>query len=168
MKSASAAKQNAIGGEGTRRRRLAGLLQRPGSCPCDDRFAVRRFCCMLVSRIVIRSWARFLAVIGIAVAMLGAPCRNCAPKEEPKAPCGHDCCPKPKQSSPVKSCSWMPAGFDAVEKAKESFSPDWQADAVPALQPGNSGQPLERALTVLSEDRPPPQSPPPSPVPLRI
>lgn len=117
---------------------------------------------------MIQNWARFLATIGIAVAMLGAPCRNCAPKEDPKPHCGHDCCPKPKQSSPVKSCSWMPAGFDAIEKAKESFPPDWQADFIPALQPGAGAQPLERTTALLSEYRPPPQSPPPSLVPLRI
>jgi len=111
-------------------------------------------------------WARLFATAGLAIAMLGAPCRDCAPKEEPKPHCGHDCCPKPSPAHESKPCSWMPAGFDAVEKSKESFSPDWDAGVlVPA--PAESGaQALESAPAAVPDDSPP--SPPSFLVPLRI
>jgi hypothetical protein len=83
---------------------------------------------------VIRRWVQILGIIGLAAAMLGAPCRNCAPKEEAKAPCGHDCCPRPKPAKESKPCTWQPAGFDALEKSKESPAPEWQAAEAPVLR----------------------------------
>jgi hypothetical protein len=116
----------------------------------------------------VHNWARLLATVGLAVAMLGAPCRNCAPKEDPKPACGHDCCPKPKPHENSKSCSWQPAGFDAVEKAKISITPDWQSSALVAdsIAPAVSITAAPRAA--LAEDRPPPLPPPAALPPLRI
>ena len=116
---------------------------------------------------MIRRWAHLLVTFGLAVAMLGAPCRNCAPKEEPKAPCGHDCCPKPKPERESKPCSWQPAGFDALETAKQAVTPDWQFTAVldspaPRLSANSTFLTASAAL-----DRPPP-APPAALLPLRI
>jgi len=123
---------------------------------------------MLKTALVIQNWARFLATLGIAVAMLGAPCRDCAPKEEPKAHCGHDCCPKPKPNHQSKPCSWMPAGFDAVEKSKESFSPGWDAGVLMPAPAESGALELEHVAAVVPDDRPPPLPPPSSLIPLRI
>ncbi len=117
---------------------------------------------------MIHYWVRFLATIGLAAAMLGAPCRNCAPKEDPKPHCGHDCCPKPKPDHESKPCSWQPAGFDAIEKSKESVSPDWQASAFVPLQLESGAQALKRPAGLFLDDLPPPQPPPATLIPLRI
>lgn len=117
---------------------------------------------------MIRSWPRFLASVGLAIAMLGAPCRNCAPKEEPKAHCGHDCCPKPKPERESKPCSWQPAGFDAIERAKQAVEPDWQAQEFAPASPAVAALFSEAAMASFLDDRPPPQPPPAALLPLRI
>jgi hypothetical protein len=100
--------------------------------------------------------------------MLGAPCRNCAPKEAPKAHCGHDCCPKPKPAQESKPCSWQPAGFDAIEKAKETIHPGWHAVELPSPRL-DAAQPAEPRLALSApEDRPPPLPPPAALPPLRL
>ncbi len=86
---------------------------------------------------MIRSWVQLLGVAALAAAMLGAPCRDCFPREETPAtaPCGHDCCPKPrpaKESS--KPCSWQPAGFDALETVKQLVAPGMAAVPLPAAR----------------------------------
>lgn len=123
---------------------------------------------MLKLTVVFQHWARFLATIGLAAAMLGAPCRNCAPREDPKPHCGHDCCPKPKPGPESTPCSWQPAGFDAIEKSRESFSPDWQAAAFLPLLVESGALAMERPVVFFLDDRPPPQAPPASLTPLRI
>lgn len=117
---------------------------------------------------MVRNWARLLSTLGLAVAILGAPCRNCAPKEEPKAHCGHDCCPKPKPAREHKPCSWQPAGFDAIEKAKETLDPGWQSLLTAAL-PFDAALPAEPHMALPApEDRPPPLPPPAALPPLRL
>jgi len=100
--------------------------------------------------------------------MLGAPCRDCFPRADAKAPCGHDCCPKPKPDNDGKPCSWQPAGFDALETAKAQLTPEWQVAAMPEPHAG----PLPVLMPALSRwtawHGPPPTSSPASPLPLRI
>lgn len=73
------------------------------------------------------AWAKLAAALTLSLALVAAPCKNCQPKPQPaeQKDCGHDCCPKPKPAQ--KSCSWQPADYDAVEKAKDTSA------AVPAL-----------------------------------
>lgn len=117
---------------------------------------------------VIRSWAQFLGVAALAVAMLGAPCRDCFPREEAKAPCGHDCCPKPKPARESKPCSWQPAGFDALESAKHTAAPELVAVLLPAaiMQAAPVAPCSERVCA--DWHAPPPPAPPASLPPLRI
>ncbi len=66
------------------------------------------------------AWTKLAVALTLSLALVAAPCKNCQPKDpaqDQAKHCGHDCCPKPK---PVKqSCSWQPADYDAVEKAKD-------------------------------------------------
>lgn len=74
-----------------------------------------------------RGWLQALGIAALAVVLLGAPCRDCFPRDEApaKAPCGHDCCPKPKPAKgSSKPCAWQPAGFDALETAKQKVEPE--------------------------------------------
>ncbi|MBI4889608.1 MAG: hypothetical protein HY821_03215 [Acidobacteria bacterium] len=99
-------------------------------------------------------WAQLVFSFLLCLTLVGAPCRNCQPKEQAKH-CGHDCCPKPK---PVKqSCSWQPADYDAVEKAKDLHAGEPLAVAVQIAAP-------ETLVPVISAERPAPvvdTSPPP-------
>ncbi|MCX7602860.1 MAG: hypothetical protein N2036_02180, partial [Bryobacteraceae bacterium] len=101
---------------------------------------------------MIGSRAQLLGILALAVAMLGAPCRDCFPREEakPKAPCGHDCCPKPKPAKESKPCSWQPAGFDALETARQTVAPEWQAAELPAA-PAQSLLPMPPAERIRAD-----------------
>lgn len=78
---------------------------------------------------MLRRWAQAMASIALAIAVVGTPCRNCQPAPDERSSSGRDCCSKSKPAQ--KSCSWQPAGFDAVEKAQQVIEPA-PAAVVPA------------------------------------
>lgn len=103
------------------------------------------------------SWAKLAAAALVCVSLIGAPCKNCQPRDDQPV---HDCCPKPKPTH----CSWQPAAYDAVDKANHH-----SLDA-PAPAAFVSFEPL--TLIVGAALTAPPAaidtSPPPTPLPLRI
>ena len=57
------------------------------------------------------NWPQFALIFLISLSLVGAPCRDCQPKQK-RAHCSHSCCPKPQ---PDKGCAWQPANVDTLD-----------------------------------------------------
>lgn len=57
---------------------------------------------------------KFALVLLISLSLVGAPCRDCQPRQD-KAHCQHSCCPKPK---PAQLCTWQPSDVDRLDTSQ--------------------------------------------------
>lgn len=108
------------------------------------------------------TWAKIAVAFGLCLTLVAAPCKNCQPKapaqqqnDQHQKDCGHDCCPKPKPAQ--QACSWQPADFDAVEKAKDTSVAVPTMVELPhaAFEPVPAMSGLERSRPAVDPSPPP-------------